>query len=531
MQEPPVADVDELPWLESLNKEFGWKLLAFISMSQHVVKGFVRGFCYGGWNYVVREYAIPASQMAIYQGVVQLPWALKPIIGFVSDCYPILGFAKMPYFLLSTIMGTVALGILGSYQRSLAIDSVVGLLFYVSLSLATIDLLTEAAYAKQLRDKPAHGPALLSFVWGGITIVGVFTTIFSGLIISFDSPWTLYNVSVIPFGLFIVPVLQNWIMEPCLTDSQVQAQRKKVFQQFEGVVLAFILLCATLVLAYSGMTLSVKANGIISLCVLFFVVTSFSVMLSPVIAKVNAFGIIQTSMNLSLGSASFFFMMDTPAEFPGGPNFSTPFVSIVLPLVGSVFSIFGVILYNQHAGLWTYQRMYIVGNVLVAVTSLCDVIFFLRWNKHLGMSDELFVLGSASFQSVMEEWLWMPSCVILGQLCPRGMEAIMYANLASCHNLGNTISNNLGAWLLDYVGVAPTGVSLETHQFDNLWLASLISTILPMLPVVLVPWFIPNKLNTQPILDNPTMSINEGSLLHQWLGWGSVELPDDHHQL
>ena len=33
-----------------------------------------------GWIYVIREYAVPASQMTIYQGVVQLPWALKPII-------------------------------------------------------------------------------------------------------------------------------------------------------------------------------------------------------------------------------------------------------------------------------------------------------------------------------------------------------------------------------------------------------------------------------------------------------------------
>ena len=64
--------------------------------------------------------------MTIYEGVVQLPWALKPIIGFLSDCFPIMGYAKMPYLLLSTIMGCMSLGLLGLYQRSLSVDSLVG---------------------------------------------------------------------------------------------------------------------------------------------------------------------------------------------------------------------------------------------------------------------------------------------------------------------------------------------------------------------------------------------------------------------
>merc|ERR1719272_1877751 len=156
-----------------------------------------------------------------------------------------------------------------------------------------------------------------------------------------------------------------------------------------------------------------------------------------------------------------------------------------------------------------------------------DVIFFLRWNRLLGLPDHIFVLGSASFQSVMEEWLWMPSVGLLSQLCPRGMEAIMYANLASCHNLGNTISNNFGALLLDVTDVKPRGVNLETHSFDNLWLASLLSTILPLLPVVIVPWMIPNKLNTEPIFDEPTASINKGSLLQRWMGWEEEDTQND----
>ena len=39
---------------------------------------------------------VPASHMGVYGGVIGLPWALKPVIGVMSDCFPIFGYAKVP---------------------------------------------------------------------------------------------------------------------------------------------------------------------------------------------------------------------------------------------------------------------------------------------------------------------------------------------------------------------------------------------------------------------------------------------------
>jgi hypothetical protein len=432
--------------------------------------------------------------------------------------------------LCSTIIGFTSFIILGTFQRSIPVDWLVACLFNVSIAVSSIDLLTEAVYAKTLRDKPDQGPAMMTFVWGGLTLIGIVATVTAGLVISFGSPWSLYTYSAMPFVVMLVPIMKNWYGDPYLSDAQVQAQRMKVLDQIEAVILAFIMLGATLVLAYSGMMLSVRQNALTSSLVLAFVLFSFSSMLHPVVAKVNAFGLIQASFNSSLGSAAFFFMLDDESQFPDGPHFTRPFISIVLPLVGSVCSVYGVILYNQHAGSWTYQKMYIIGNLLVVLTSFVDILFFLRLNKQVGLPDHVLVVGSTSFQSVVDEWLWIPSVALLAQLCPRGMEAIMYANLASCHNLGNTISNNFGALLLELNGVEPSGALDEQDQFDNLWFAALISTCLPLLSVLLVPWCIPDKLNTQPVIDDPAFRINEGSLLCQWMGWDESVAADEHHK-
>merc|ERR1711862_55951 len=88
--------------------------------------------------------------------------------------------------------------------------------------------------------------------------------------------------------------------------------------------------------------------------------------------------------------------------------------------------------------------------------------------------------------------MWMPGIVILAQMVQPGMEATMYALLAGCHNLGNTVSSNMGAVMLHYLGVTPKGEVGESHTFENLYIASLLSTILPCVTCILMPYMIPH---------------------------------------
>jgi MFS family permease len=313
------ATKNDAPWLEELQREFGWQLMSTIMVAQHMFKGFVNTLLRSNWYYIVKQYSVPATRVSIYEGVVYLPWALKPMIGFISDFFTIGGYAKLPYLLFSAVLGTGSLAILGYYQRSLAIGSIVGLLFYVSLAQSTTDLLIEAVYARSMREKPQYAPSLTSFVWGGMVVAGMIATLISGVFLSYGSPWTLYSVSMWPCAFLLIPILQNWIGEVPMTDSQVQTQRNNIMKQSEALALCLIILCSCIILSYSGLMLSVKMNAFVSIMVLMLVLTSFSLLLNPIIAKVNAFGMIQTAMNVSLGSAAFFFMLDSPKEYPQAP--------------------------------------------------------------------------------------------------------------------------------------------------------------------------------------------------------------------
>jgi hypothetical protein len=279
------------------------------------------------------------------------------------------------------------------------------------------------------------------------------------------------------------------------------------------------MLISTVFLSIIGMAFeSSAAHFWGALFVMFVVLAAFSIALRPTIAKINAFFLVQTSLGIGIGGATFYFYTDTPEQYPNGPHFSVQFFTTVLGLVTSLFSLAGLLIYNKYMKDWNYRTLLMVSNLLISILSFLDIIMFTRMNVKMGIPDTVFVLGSSVSGTVISQWQWMPGVVLLSQMCPKGMEATMYALLAGCHNLGNTLSEYLGAYILEILGVNPAGLDNEGAQFDNLWVASLIATILPTLTLVLIPYLIPDKLQTDKLLDEDDRSATAGSLWNKWNG-------------
>merc|ERR1719253_2247892 len=148
---------------------------------------------------------------------------------------------------------------------------------------------------------------------------------------------------------------------------------------------------------------------------------------------------------------------------------------------------------------------------------LPDIILFTRFNLKIGIPDHVFLLGASVAQGIIMQWQWMPQVVILSNLCPPGMEATMYALLAGSHNLGNTISANCGALLLQWLGVSPRGAVGESADFANLWKASAIAILCPLITILLLFWLIPDAKQNEGILRDAD-SATSGSLWRRWKG-------------
>jgi len=507
-------------WFMMLNEQYGHQLLVLLFTSQHLMKGLANSLAGAASSWIFKSYHVPGPTMQIYGGVASMPWALKPIVGMISDIFPIGGYNKAPYILITSLIGVASLCYVGfGDDGHMGIGEVVMCMFFIALQFSTCDLLTEAKYAEQLTAKPEYGPDLMTYVWSGITIGGIVATLSVGWVISTFGARMLYRIAIIPAALILWPVVRNYLQETPQSHVEITRSRKEKFEQKECFFLCVLMFAASIFLSCIGMfNKSALVHFVGALVTMIVVLVAFSVVLRPEIAKMNAFFLVQTSLGLSIGGASFYFYTNGPAQYKDGPHFSVQFFTTVLGMVGSVCSLIGLMLYNRYMKDWTYRRLLLIANVAAAVLSLGDLLFFTRRNLQIGIPDHYFVLGSSISETIIGRWQWMPGVVMLSQMCPKGMEATMYALLAGCHNLGNTLAGYLGAYILECLNVRPTGSDGEDANFDNLWIAALISTILPTLTLTLVPFLIPDARQTDKLLADDDKSATSGSLWQKWVG-------------
>lgn len=399
-----------------------------------------------------------------------------------------------------------------------SITSAVIAQFLLSLQCSTCDLLTEAKYAEKMQERPQQGPALMTFVWVGITFGGLVATAISGSLMSVMGYKAAFALAIVPNSLIVVPLLGNYMEETRKSPEEQSFARSQLAKQPETCLLCVLMLLGTLVLTVLGIYVqSVRVNAVASLVVAVVMLISFSLVLRPIIAKVNAFFLLQTSLSLSLSGASFYFYTDTQQSYPEGPNFSMTFYVSVLGVIGAICSLVGLWSYQRYASSWTYRGLLLATNVVAICLSFFDVLFFARQNRRIGIPDQYWVLGSQVLGSVVQYWQWMPGVVILSQLCPKGMEATMYALLAGCHNLGGAVASNCGALVLNLMSCEPTGAANESLQFRNLWMASAISTALPAVTLFLVPFLIPDAKQTDKLMQDDDRDATSGSLWREYL--------------
>jgi len=371
-----------------------------------------------------------------------------------------------------------------------------------------------------MKEHPTEGPDLMSYVWFGLTFFGFLATCIVGPTMQYISNQFPYIIALAPAVFILVPTAANYLDETKRTPEESKKRRQEICQNKTSVALVLFMLAGTLALTVCGIMFEDSAiNATVAVVVAIVEIAAFSILLNPVIAKVNAFFVVQTALAVSVSGATFYFFTDDAQQYPEGPHFSKFFFTTVLGIIGAVVSMIGIATYQAYLKGWTYTRLLVLTNVIVSILSMLDLVLFLRWNKKIGIPDHAFVIGSQASQALVMQWMWMPGVIILSQLCPKGMEATMYALLAGCHNLGNAISANCGAHLLHVLGVSPSGALDESHTFDRLWVATLIATVLPFMTIFTIPWLIPNAKQTDVLLDEDMPnSATAGSLFEQWMG-------------
>jgi BT1 family len=91
-----------LDWFRMLSRELHWTFVYGVVTVYGISQGLGGSIWRVGSDYYWKDVQqVQPSAAQVYQGVVSIPWMIKPIWGLLTDVVPVAGYRRRPYFILS----------------------------------------------------------------------------------------------------------------------------------------------------------------------------------------------------------------------------------------------------------------------------------------------------------------------------------------------------------------------------------------------------------------------------------------------
>jgi folate/biopterin transporter len=378
------------------------------------------------------------TEVAVLTGISSLPWIIKPVFGFMSDGIPIFGYRRRPYLILSGFLGTLSWLALAFIVDSRSTATIAILM--TSLSVAISDVIVDSLVVARARDESlGQAGSLQSLCWGFSALGGLITAYLSGWLLEHLSISTVFEITA-TFPLLVSGVA--WLIaeekQTVIPQSIVSNQVKQLWD-------------------------AVKQKSIWLPALFLFIWQA-----TP------------------SGESAFFFF--TTNELGFEPEFLGK-----VRLVTSLASLGGIFIFQKYLKEVSFRKILAWNTIISAALGMTTLLLVTHANRSLGISDRVFSLGDSLILTVMGQITWMPVLVLSARLCPKGVEATLFALLMSVWNLSLLLSNEFGALLTSVLGITET-------NFDRLWLLVIITNLSTLLPLLFIGW-LPAK-DPQPTEDD-----------------------------
>ncbi|NUN66250.1 folate/biopterin family MFS transporter [Pseudanabaena biceps] len=405
------------------------------------------------------DLGLSPAEVASMVGITMLPWTIKPLYGLISDGFPVFGYRRRPYLLLSSVLGIFAWTSMGTWVANPF--WAIAMIAIGSLSLAFSDAITDALIVQRARLEPeGDAGSLQSFSWIASSIGAIISAYLSGYLLEHFGAKLVFEITA--FLPLLVGIAAFAIADPPMsTIFIVQPDPSKDLSEATSVIPANLS-------RNSQVWMSLRFN-FIQLKQAF---TNKAILMPAVF-------LFLWQATPSADTAFFYF---TTNELKFNPEF--------LGTVRFFASWAGLI------GVWLFQRffkgvptrtIFLWTTIISTALGLTSLLLVTHVNRSLGIDDRWFSLGDSLILTVAGRIAFMPVLVLAARLCPEGIEATLFALLMSVLNISALCSFQLGAGLTYLLGVTES-------NFDNLWLLVLIANVTSLLPLPFLKW-LPDEKN------------------------------------
>ncbi|MBW4631632.1 MAG: folate/biopterin family MFS transporter [Iphinoe sp. HA4291-MV1] len=418
------------------------------------------------------ELLLSPAQVSALFGIVVLPWTIKPLFGFLSDGLPIFGYRRRPYLVLSGILGAISWVSLATIVHT-PIAATIAIAF-TSLSVAVSDVIVDSLVVERVRaESQAQAGSLQSLCWGTSAVGGLITAYFSGMLLEHFTTRTIFWITA-SFPLLVSAVAWLIAESPVSKDAREDDHSNLLSIRHQ--------------LQQLRVAVTQKAIWLPAAFLCFWQATP------------------------TAESAFFFF---TTNEL----HFEPEFLGRVR-LVTSTASVVGVWIFQRFLKTVPFRVIFAWSAVLSAVLGMTMLLLVTHTNRTLGIDDRWFSLSDSLILTVMGQIAYMPVLVLSARLCPKGVEATLFALLMSATNLAGLLSHELGAGLTYLLGITE-------NNFNALWLLVIITNLSTLLPLPFINWLPPSDSQTEtPPLQPAVTKSGEQPFLPEFMSELVVRQPE-----
>ncbi|XP_065868579.1 probable folate-biopterin transporter 3 [Euphorbia lathyris] len=422
-----------LQWFKMLGEELHWSFVLGVVIVYGISQGLGVGLSKVTTQYYMKDdQKLQPSQAQLYLGLLQIPWIVKPLWGLLTDTLPILGYRRRPYFVFAGFLSITSMLVL-SLKKNLQLGLALLSLIAGSAGIAIADVTIDACVTHNSISHPSLAGDMQSLCGISSSIGALVGFSISGFLVHIVGPKGVFGLLSIPAGLVISVGIM--LREP----------RGHRFS-YKGVNEKFLD-------AAKAMWTTLKCRDVWRPCLYMY---------------------ISLAVSLHIHEGMFYWYTDAK----GGPSFSKEVVGSIFS-VGALGSLSGVLIYQSLLKNHPFRDILFWSQLLYAASGLLDLILVLRINLQIGLPDYFFVVIDEAIHKMIGRIKWMPLLVLSSKLCPAGIEGTFFALLMSIDHVGMLSSTWAGSLILHILNVTRT-------EFDNLWMAILIRSILRMVPIGLL---------------------------------------------
>ena len=376
------------------------------------------------------DFGMSPAEVSMAVSLTNIPWIVKPLWGFTSDCFPIFGRRRAPYLI---IFGSLA--VISWIFMSVAVSTpftAIATMMVIQICNAFCNVIGEAIVVEQ--GQCTRNESTYVSLFFGIRAIGTIVTAYvGGLLIEVIHKRNVFLVTAC-FPLLLCGAAAVLREEAAPSSTRVREQVQEIWRFVKQPRIVYPVLF-----------------------VLFFMSTPSCV------------------------DALFYYFTN---ELGFRPEFMGE-----MRMVWGIGTLLGIYCYNTFLYKYSFKTMILYSSLVAAVVGNSQIFLVTGYSRSAGVPDSLFAMTTVFFNQAIGEINIMPILVLSCKLCPKNIEASLYALMMSTLNLGQLIASQLGGLLMLALGITQT-------EFDHLWILILLTNVIMLLPLPFL-LLVPNETPTE----------------------------------